>query len=414
MLARLAFLVLLLLAIARPGLAAAPVAGALSVRAEGGVARVRLALSAPVEGSLSVLALDGPRRLAIDIGGASSHRRTAAGAGPVSAARVGQFDPETVRIVLDLARPATLRAARLAPGPALELDLVPVDEARFAALLKGGRTRLLLSGDAPALASVEAALAAASGPQGAARPAPPAGATAAPPDPARRARQRPVVVLDPGHGGRDVGTIGVTGHHEKDVTLAIARATARLLERGGKVEVRLTRTDDRFLTLAERVNLARGWNAALFISIHADSAPNALARGASVYTLSETASDREAARLAAKENRADAIAGRDLSAEEGDAQVVLIDLALRDSMNASADFAQMLQRRLEPEGVLFRSQFHRFAGFQVLKNLGVPAVLLEAGYLSNAEDAAVLVSAEGQRRIASGIARAAEAWLARP
>jgi N-acetylmuramoyl-L-alanine amidase len=235
-----------------------------------------------------------------------------------------------------------------------------------------------------------------------------------PPEQPQRARSKPVVVLDPGHGGRDVGTIGVNGQHEKDVTLAIARTAAQILERSGKVEVRLTRTDDRYLTLGERVQLARGWNAALFISIHADSAPNFQARGASVYTLSETASDREAARLAAKENRADAIAGRDLSTEDGEAQVVLIDLALRDSMNASADFAQMLQRRLEPEGVLFRSTFHRFAGFQVLRNLGVAAVLLETGYLSNAEDAAILVSTEGQRRIATGIARAAEAWLVRP
>lgn len=413
-----------------------PVAGELVVSREGEQTRVRLGLSGALTAPIEVLTLADPKRLAIDLRGVTTDKRSATGAGRVAAVRLAQFDSETARLVLDLSGPAALRASRLVPGPSgpfLEILVGPVSEAEFAQRFAGGRLLVMpaplnLPADRPAdpaLKSVERALAAATTLPAPAATTAPRTAEASrrgrrpepavvPPEQVRRARSKPVVVLDPGHGGRDVGTIGVNGQYEKDVTLAIARTAAQILERGGKVDVRLTRTNDRTLTLGERVNLARGWNAALFISIHADSAPNLQARGASVYTLSETASDREAARLAAKENRADAIAGRDLSAEDGEAQVVLIDLALRDSMNASADFAQILQQRLEPEGVLFRSQFHRFAGFQVLRNLGVAAVLLETGYLSNAEDAAILVSAEGQRRIANGIARAAEAWLARP
>lgn len=159
------------------------------------------------------------------------------------------------------------------------------------------------------------------------------------------------------------------------------------------------------------MRLARQWRADLFISIHADSAPNPQARGASVYTLSDVASDREAARLAAKENRADLIAGVDLSKEDREVANLLIDLGLRDSMNASADFAQALQKGMEPKGVQFRSQFHRFAGFQVLRNLGVPAVLLESGYLSNKEDTDYLFSRSGQRAISNGVADAVIIYL---
>jgi N-acetylmuramoyl-L-alanine amidase len=391
-------LLLLLLALAGAPAAAAPVAGAIRLVPAEPAPVVRIALSAPDIGAVSWFAMTGPDRLVIDVAGLATSRREASGTGPVRLARIGQFDAGTARIVLELAAPLRAAGASVRDGPVLEISLEPAAPAAFAAAQSRRQT---LGPPAPqtALAEVEAVL------KSPARPA------VTPPEQVRRAGRRPLVVLDPGHGGKDVGAISVDGGYEKDVTLAIARAAARRLERSGKVDVRLTRTDDRYLTLGERVRLARQWNADLFLSIHADSAPNPEARGASVYTLSETASDREAARLAAKENRADAIAGADLSGIEGDAQQVLIDLAMRDSMNASASFAQMLQQRLEPEGVLFRSQFHRFAGFQVLRNLGVPAVLLECGYLSNEADAATLASDRGRKPLAEGIARAVEAWL---
>jgi N-acetylmuramoyl-L-alanine amidase len=232
--------------------------------------------------------------------------------------------------------------------------------------------------------------------------------------PARR--DRIMVVIDAGHGGHDPGAPSADGRHEKDVTLAVARAARdslerRARERGVPLTVKLTREDDSFIPLGGRVRLARQWKADLFISIHADSAPNPEARGASVYTLSDVASDKEAARAAAKENRADLIAGVDLSGENRDVANILIDLGMRDSMNASADFAQALQRGMEPKGVRFRSQFHRFAGFQVLRNLGVPAVLIETGYVSNKEDADFLFSKRGQKAIADGIADAVLSYL---
>ncbi|MCS6986999.1 MAG: N-acetylmuramoyl-L-alanine amidase [Sphingomonadaceae bacterium] len=385
----------------------AQIPGPLSAQVIPAGARIRLALPSVPTTAPTLLTLADPPRLAVDLSLAASLKTDTPGVPPVRQARVARFDPRTLRLVLDLDRPAKVVGARWAPGPTLEIDLAETRDDEFRRAAGMGRRPLPLMSSDP-LASVEAVLA---GTRAAASPDPPA---RVPAERLRRATARPVVVLDAGHGGHDPGAIGVDGTLEKDVALAIARVAARQLERGRKVDVRLTRTDDRFLSLAERVALARRWEAALFVSIHADSAPNPEARGATVYTLSETASDREAERLAARENLADALPGRDLSQEPVEAQVVLVDLALRDSMNRSAAFAQLLQRRMEPEGVVFHGRFHRFAGFRVLRNLGVPAVLLEAGYLSNAEDARFLASDEGRERIARGLARAIEEWLAGP
>jgi N-acetylmuramoyl-L-alanine amidase len=358
----------------------------------------------------------------------------------VLAARVSQFNPDTVRIVMDLARPMALSAASQKPDRTLVLTLRPIDPDAFARTVRGGRVPVpglwasnpVPPGPVPApflkaesdrrLADIEAAIAAAERQVAAGSPAvPPPLAGASPlapaPSPAFRPRgDRPlVVVLDAGHGGKDPGAPAVTGGQEKEVTLAIALAAKRAIERrarasGQRIEVRLTRDDDRFVTLGNRVRLARQWRAQLFLSIHADSAPNPDARGATVYTLSDTASDREAARMAARENRADIIAGIDLGQEDREVAGLLIDLGMRESMNASADFAQMLQRRMAAEDVPFRTSFHRFAGFQVLRNLGVPAVLLETGYLSNAADSQRLLQRAGQQAIAEGIARAVVEW----
>ncbi len=423
---------------------------------------MRLALSEPLPGPPRAFALADPMRWAIDLPGASSTRREIAASGDLRAARVSQFDGQTVRIVVELARPMQLVQAFQDRGQVLELRFRPMPEAEFRRQVSRGRNPVagwtqerpragppgpgvppdLASDSAARLEAVEAALAEAErglAPGG----LPPAdqrveqqadrrvmlpGTAAAPtaglppqeqaaPRPPRRARKA-VIVIDAGHGGHDPGAPAAQGGVEKDVTLAIARAARTGIEkraraRGVPVEVRLTREDDRFVTLSNRVRLARQWRADLFISIHADSAPNLQARGASVYTLSETASDKEAARVAAKENRADLIAGVDLSGEDREVASILVDLGMRDSMNASADFAQLLQQRMEPEGVLVRSRFHRFANFQVLRNLGVPAVLLEAGFLSNEEDARILFSARGQRAIADGLAEAAVDYVAR-
>ena len=176
------------------------------------------------------------------------------------------------------------------------------------------------------------------------------------------------------------------------------------------MRVKLTRNDDRFIPLGGRVTIARDARADLFISIHANSAANAQARGASVYTLSAVASDAVAARLAARENKADIIGGVNLGVEAPEVGEIMIDLSRRATTNVSVAFAETLQESLSKR-IPFRGEFHHFAGFRVLKAPDVPSVLLETGYVSNEEDADLLFSDAGRRRIADGIAAAIERHL---
>lgn len=224
---------------------------------------------------------------------------------------------------------------------------------------------------------------------------------------------RPLVVIDAGHGGHDPGAINTTnGWREKDVTLAIAHAIRDALLNSGRVRVALTRNDDEFLILQERYGIAQRLKADLFISIHADAATNPDARGASIYTLSEVASDREAARLAARENKSDVLNGIDLSRQSSRVTSILIDLAQRDTMETSTRFADLLRREADPY-MAFQSPAHHFASLVVLKSPDTPSVLVETGYISNDDDGAMLISARGQRRIARGIARAITVHFAR-
>lgn len=224
---------------------------------------------------------------------------------------------------------------------------------------------------------------------------------------------RPLVVIDAGHGGHDPGAINPqTGVREKDVTLALAAAIRDQLVKAGRMRVALTREDDRFLVLRERYEIARKLNADLFISVHADSADNPDAQGATVYTLSETASDREAARLAARENRADVLNGVNLGGERDDVSSILIDLTQRETMNVSSNFARLLRREAGAY-MPFRQVYHRFASLMVLKAPDTPSVLFETGYLSNERDVAFLASPEGRTNIARGVARAIEVHFAR-
>jgi N-acetylmuramoyl-L-alanine amidase len=228
-----------------------------------------------------------------------------------------------------------------------------------------------------------------------------------------RGPNRPIVVIDAGHGGRDPGaTSPFGGRREKDVTLALARAMRDELVRSGRVRVALTRDDDRYIDLRDRYEIARRVGASLFVSVHADAAPNNDgARGATIYTLSEVASDREAALLAARENQAGLIGGAELSPDPG-VNMILIDLALRESMDRSADFARLLHREASPL-FPFREQYHRFASLIVLKAPDIPSILFEAGYLTNSEDVAYIHSAEGRQQIATGMRSAIETYFAK-
>lgn len=221
------------------------------------------------------------------------------------------------------------------------------------------------------------------------------------------ARGRPIVVIDAGHGGRDPGATSVSGQVvEKDLTLAVARELRDDLVKRGRVRVAMTRDDDRYLTLDQRAAVARRLDAAMFVSIHIDSAPNPLARGASVYSLSDVASDEEAARVAAKEN-----AGDGDGADNGSVQGILSDLAMRSQMSASADLASRFVNTSAGRFEL-RPNPHRFASFHVLRRADAPAVLFEAGYLSNADDEVLLRSPEHRSAIALALAQAIETDVA--
>jgi len=224
-----------------------------------------------------------------------------------------------------------------------------------------------------------------------------------------KAPGRPIVLIDPGHGGRDPGAPAVSGAtSEKQLTLTMARELRDLLAKRGRVRVALTRDDDRYLTLDQRADLASRLGASLYLSLHMDSAPNPLARGATVYSLSDVASDAEAARFARIENSAGGGASR---AMDGSVEAILSDLALREQMTASADLATRMVRKASGR-VLLRPEPHRFAAFQVLRQARVPAVLFEAGYVSNADDEVSLISAEGRKPIVAALADAIEADVA--
>ena len=223
---------------------------------------------------------------------------------------------------------------------------------------------------------------------------------------------RPLIVLDPGHGGIDNGTKGSGGELEKDVVLAFAQTLREKLESGGKYRVAMTRSDDTFIPLAERVRFARSRNAGLFISVHADALPRreGQAEGATVYTLSENASDAEAARLAEAENKADVIAGVDLTTEPDDVANILVDLAQRETKTFSMQFARTLVGELKAAARLHKHPL-KSAGFKVLLAPDVPSVLLELGYMSTKDDLKQLTSATWRARTAQALAQAVDSFF---
>jgi len=221
---------------------------------------------------------------------------------------------------------------------------------------------------------------------------------------------KPMIVIDAGHGGVDPGTIGPDGAYEKDLTLAYAQALKVKLLKTGRYRVRLTRENDTFIMLRKRVEIARKAGADMFISFHADSAPDMAARGLSVYTVSEKASDKESQALAARENKADVLAGVDLSDERDDVAGILISLAQRDTMNRSAALADILVTSLDGKVRLLQNS-HRFAGFAVLKAPDIPSVLVEMGFLSHPNEEKLLKSKPYRDRVTANIAAGIDAYF---
>ena len=226
--------------------------------------------------------------------------------------------------------------------------------------------------------------------------------------PVKKPARRPkLIALDPGHGGRDPGALGYRGTREKTVVIAVAQALARELQAGGKYRVLLTRSSDTYVPLRERVARAQDAKADLFLSIHADSHPDADVRGASVYTLSEEASDREAAALAARENREDG---------GGPASSViartLVAMAQRGTVNESCKLADTIVGSFGKSGIRLLPRSHRKAGFAVLTSPDIPAALVELGYLSNPRDEKLLTVGQHQKALARALRASVDAHFA--
>lgn len=353
----------------------------------------------------SAFLLAGPDRIAVDVTGAQPGQGQVVSGGPVAAVRQGNHG-DGARIVFDLARPAIVTEGSFGrDGRTLTLMLKRVNPRGFAQASGAGRIDILPSfsmgkrPERPAATKVRVAV-------------PPAKRSAALPRIHGVADDsRPLVVIDAGHGGHDPGAIAADGTREKDLTLATALAIRDALVKSGRVRVALTREDDRFLVLQERYGIARRLGANLFISVHCDSAGNVQASGATAYTLSEVASDREAARLAARENKADVLAGVNLAEQTSDISSILIDLAQRETMNTSARFARLLGREAK-DRIPTREHFHRMASLMVLRAPDMPSVLFETGYLSNEGDAEFLNSDRGRMRIAETVRESVEIHFA--
>lgn len=250
-----------------------------------------------------------------------------------------------------------------------------------------------------------------------------AGAWAAPAkrnQPAKKSIAKPtppprpkLVVLDPGHGGKDPGALGMRGTQEKTVVMTIARELQRELLAGGRYRVLLTRASDSFVPLRERVARAQAAKADLFLSLHADACPDSDVRGASVYTLSEDASDREAAALAARENRADAVvSGVRLAEQPDNVARTLFAMSQRGTVNDSRRFADTIVQTFSRNGVRLLPRTHRQAGFAVLTSPDIPAALVELGYLSNPQDEKLLTVRQHQLALARALRASVDAHFA--
>lgn len=226
-------------------------------------------------------------------------------------------------------------------------------------------------------------------------------------------KRQKIVVLDPGHGGKDPGAIGRSFRtYEKNITLSMGKELKAQLEARG-FKVFMTRSTDIFIPLRQRVRIARNYHADLFISLHADSAANRNAQGLSIYTLSETASDKEAAALAERENKADIIDGMDFSDNSPEISDVLISLSQNDSRNKSSKFATYVVNEMKRQ-VKTLANAHRFAGFAVLKAPDIPSVLVELGYLSNYTEEKNLRDAYHRKKLGAAITKAVSAYFADP
>lgn len=362
----------------------------------GDASRMRVVIQFGAEPELRWRLLKNPHRLVLDFPPTrfSFEEEDLEPRGMVSRILHGNFDADTSRIIVEADGPFAVErvevlANETSPGYRLVADFVAASERQFEAALA---EQIGITGATP-------------------RATPKSGRLA--PDEGDGEEDRFVVVLDAGHGGIDSGAKGVTGTLEKTITLAFALELRQALEETGGYDVRLTRDRDIFLRLDERVRIAREHEADLFISIHADAVRQRWVRGATVYTVSERASDEEAAAKALRENLADQVAGVEVDTEVQPVTDILLDLIRRETQSFSIRFARSLVGELKADEMRMVTNPHRFAGFRVLKAPDVPSILLELGYLSNAADEKQLRDADWRAKAITSIIDAVDLFAAR-
>lgn len=352
-------------------------------------------MSGPKPVDYQVFTLSDPFRVVIDLKNTGSTLPDVAGVkgqGLVGSYRYGTFQDNTFRVVIDTVGPVKI-TRKFALDPQ-----------------SGFGYRIVLDMAATDLPTFMAALSVPSATQPAPQSTAPVPVPVVPVNPEVKQDRRRIVVIDPGHGGVDPGTHGKSGVLEKDVVLLFGKELAKRLRDTGRYEVYMTRDKDVFIPLRERVAISRRHKADLFISIHADSISKSDVSGMSVYTLSETASDKEAAALARKENLSDAIAGIDFRGESPEVAGILIDLAQRETKNYSSRFAKAVVDHAQgTTPVLERT--HRFAGFVVLKAPDVPSVLIELGFLTNRADERNLTSSKWRTKVSSAFVQAVDRYF---
>lgn len=379
---------------------------AIDARLAGDDKRTRLVVDLTGEVPLDAFVLDEPDRVVIDLPRMEfklDGKLGQSGRGLIARWRFGLLSAQRSRIVIDAAGPVAIDKAFVLPAvdsqPArLVLDLVPTTRAAF----KADAAKPRAEGLALAALTPETSTTLKKGDR-----------RVAPIAPVAREKTRPVIVIDAGHGGIDPGTWSrFSNMVEKEVTLDVAKLLRDKLVKSGRYDVVMTRTEDVFIPLADRVRVAREASADLLISVHADAENVSSVRGATVYTLSDDASDQRAAELADKENRADALAGLATTPTSDAVSDILIDLTRRETDRFSHDFATGLVSRLTSAGKAIRSNPHRSAGFRVLKAHDVPSILLELGFLSNREDESRMRSPEWRNAMTDVMTQSIEAYFA--
>lgn len=397
-----------------------------------GKTRIVIDLSRPT--TFRTFLMDGPPRVVLDVPRATvnmSRTRHINDSPLLKSYRSGDLEEGLTRFIFDLSQPAVVANAFLLPKTGTQHDRLVIDLKAenvhvFRAQLQDVQGQRHLSGLTPATlppqrserikSDIKTARPpeedyAGNTPLPLRKPLQPKGLKVAKSLPAEDVEDKHTIIIDAGHGGRDPGALGHGGVREKNITLATAKTLKKLLEETGRYNVYLTRGDDRFIELRERVNFSRRKQGDLFISIHADKIARKEVRGASLYTLSEKASDSETERLAEQENKAGMVSGVDLSGESADVADILLDLAMREKMNESNLLARFVQSAFKREGIRLLPNSHRSAGFAVLKAPDIPSILIEIGFLSNTQEAKLLSSSAFQRDVAKAIVEGVDAYF---